>query len=340
MLKVGELFAVFKLDKNEYENQLKEAEASLNNFGKKIHSLGDKAIKGFGVALTGLGAASFKFGNEINASMANVQTLIPGNVERIKELKAEVQSLAIETAKGTTDIADGLYQVISAFGDSADTAKILEINAKAATAGVATTLDAINLTSAVTKGYGDTTATAVQKVSDLAFNAVKLGQTTFPELAASIGRVTPLTAELGVSMEELFGVMATATGVTGSAAEVSTQLRGVMQSLLAPTKDMFQSSPALNGRCNNLYCYPVYGTLEFQSSPALNGRCNFIFILGVIINWLFQSSPALNGRCNEKLEFDSLMEPKFQSSPALNGRCNGLHVRYLPQAPGFNPHRP
>ena len=238
MLKVGELFAVFKLEKDEYEKQLKEAEASLNNFGKGMSKLGDKAIKGFGLALSGLGAASFKFGNEINKSMANVQTLIPGNIERVKELKGVVQSLAIETAKGTTDIADGLYQVISAFGDSADTAKILEINAKAATAGVATTLDAINLTSAVTKGYGDTTAEAVQKVSDLAFSAVKLGQTTFPELAASIGRVTPLAAALGVSMEELFGVMATATGVTGGAAEVSTQLRGILQSLMAPTDAM------------------------------------------------------------------------------------------------------
>ncbi|KKL08059.1 hypothetical protein LCGC14_2579670, partial [marine sediment metagenome] len=48
----------------------------------------------------------------------------------------------------------------------------------------------------------------------------------------------PLPAELGVSEEELFAVMATGTGVTGKAAEVSTQLRGVMQSLMSPTADM------------------------------------------------------------------------------------------------------
>jgi len=32
--------------------------------------------------------------------------------------------------------------------------------------------------------------------------------------------------------------MATGTGVTGKAAEVSTQLRGIMQSLMSPTADM------------------------------------------------------------------------------------------------------
>ena len=39
-------------------------------------------------------------------------------------------------------------------------------------------------------GYGDTSAAAVAKASDLALLTVRLGQTTFPELAASIGRVT------------------------------------------------------------------------------------------------------------------------------------------------------
>ena len=100
--------------------------------------------------------------------------------------------------------------------------------------------DAIDLTSAVTKAYGDPSAGAVQGVSDLALETVRLGQTTFPELAASIGRVTPLTAQLKVSQQEHFAVLATATGVTGGAAEVNTQLRGVLQGLMSPTADLTQ----------------------------------------------------------------------------------------------------
>jgi TP901 family phage tail tape measure protein len=206
--------------------------------GAKMQGAGVKMTLGITAPLVAAGGAAIKFATDMNAGMANVATLIPGNSERIKELKGNVQELAIETGKSTKDLADGLFQVVSAFGDSAESAELLSINARAAAAGLATTTDAINLTSAVTKGYGDTSAAAVQKAADLAFMANKLGQTTFPELAASVGRVTPLTAELGVSQEELFGVMATFTGVTGGAAEVSTQLRGVLQSLLSPTDSM------------------------------------------------------------------------------------------------------
>jgi TP901 family phage tail tape measure protein len=203
--------------------------------GKKANDIGGELSTKLTLPIVGAGVAAIKMGTDFNAGMANVATLIPGNIAHVNELKGSVQEMAIRTGKSTADLSGGLYQVLSAFGDTADSAKILEINAKSAAAGMAETTDAINLTSAVTKGYGDTSATAVQKASDLALLTVRLGQTTFPELAASIGSVTPLAAGLNVAQEELFGTMATFTGVTGGAAEVSTQLRGVLQSLMAPT---------------------------------------------------------------------------------------------------------
>lgn len=230
---------------DEAEKRTRSFGASFENVGKNLQAFGQKSIaagKTLSIGLTApivaVGAAAIKLGTDFNAGMANVATLIPGNRERINELKTSVQDLAIETGKSTSDLTDGLYQVVSAFGDTADSAKILGINAKASAAGLASTTDSINLTSAVTKSYGDTSAAAVQQVADLALQTVKLGQTTFPELAASMGRVTPLAAQLNVTQQELFGTMATFTGVTGGAAEVSTQLRGVLQALMAPTEDM------------------------------------------------------------------------------------------------------
>ena len=78
----------------------------------------------------------------------------------------------------------------------------------------------------------------MQKASDLAFLTVKLGQTSFPELASSMGQVVPLAATMKVSQEELFGAMATLTGVTGGTAEVTTQLRATMQEFLSPSSQM------------------------------------------------------------------------------------------------------
>jgi TP901 family phage tail tape measure protein len=241
--------------KNQLSPVLSEASGDVDKFKKSLISLKEQGLDALNgtvtkvadvlktsfiagvVALIGVMGASTMASIKFNEQMANVASLMPGATARVEELKKSVQNIAIVTGKSTDDISQGLYQVISAFGDTADSAKILEINAKSAMAGLASTTDAINLTSAVTKAYGDTSAVAVQKASDLALMTVRLGQTTFPELAASVGRVTPLMKSLGGSQEELFAVMATMTGVTGGAAEVSTQLAGALQSVMAPSKN-------------------------------------------------------------------------------------------------------
>lgn len=188
--------------------------------------------------IVGVGVAAVKMSTDLNATMANVNALIPTATGRITELKTAVQDMAISTGKGTKDLAGGLYEVISALGDSADTTKILEINAKAAAAGLATTQEALGLTTAVTKAYGDTSAEAFTKASDLAFVAVNLGQTTFPELAAAIGQVVPMAAKMRVAQEELFAGFASLTGVTGNTSEVSTQLSSVLRAMIKPTEEM------------------------------------------------------------------------------------------------------
>jgi len=227
------------------DTDLKTASSGFTAIGGDLTSLGTKLSIGLTAPLVAAGIAAFNFSTDFNAAMANVATLIPGNVDRVEELKTAVQNMAVEVGKSTGDLAGGLYQIISAFGDSADTAQLLEINAKAAAAGLATTTDAINLTSSVTKGYGDVTAEAAQKAADLAFQTVKLGQTTFPELAASIGRVVPIAATLGVTQEELFAGFATLTGVTGNASEVSTQLAGILRAMIKPTDDMSEAINSL-----------------------------------------------------------------------------------------------
>lgn len=234
---LGTLLVRMALDAADFAGGVEQAENKLSAAGSRMGALGGKLSVGVTLPLLGAATAATAFATDFNASMANVQSLgVP--LARVTELKDSVQDMAIATGKSTEDLAGGLYEVVSAFGDSADSALILQSNAKAAAAGLATTTDAIKLTAAVTKGYGDSSAAAVQQVADLAFQTVNLGQTTFPELAANMGKVVPIAAALGVSQQELFAQMATLTGVTGNAAEVSTQLRATYQAILAPSDEM------------------------------------------------------------------------------------------------------
>ena len=235
MADLGTLMMKVSADTNQFEKSMANSTSHLSKFAIGAAIAGAAAVAAF----TG---ASIKAAVDFENQMASTATLIGGDFkDRIKELGEEVKGLAITTGTSTELLSDGLYQVVSAFGDTADSMEILETAAKGAKAGNSTVTDSVNLLSAVMKGYGDTSAEAAKKASDLAFMTVKLGQTTFPELAASMGKVIPLASAMKVGQEELFGAMATLTGVTGGAAEVSTQLRGVIQGMMKPTDQMAQA---------------------------------------------------------------------------------------------------
>ena len=209
---------------------------------KVTKAIGKAGVVGTAAALTAVtvaGAGAVVSATNFQAEMQNVGTLLDGDVNaKLQVMGSDLKKVSISTGAATSDLTAGLYDVVSAFGESSESVKQLEIASKAAKAGNATTSDSVALLSAVTKGYGDTSAAAMQKASDLAFQTVKLGQTTFPELASSIGQVVPLASTLAVSQEELFGAMATLTGVPGGTAEVTTQLKATMQGFLSPSNEM------------------------------------------------------------------------------------------------------
>jgi TP901 family phage tail tape measure protein len=177
--------------------------------------------------------------------MASVATLIPQQTANIMQYREEIKNLSIETGKSFDDLTRGLYETISAFPGTEDAIGITELAAKTARAGLSTTKEALSLLSATTKAYGDTSLQAQKKVADLAFTAVKLGQTTFPEMASAIQKVTERSSALGVSQEELYSVFGTFTGVTGDAEMAATQMRSALIAISNPTQELQQVFTAL-----------------------------------------------------------------------------------------------
>lgn len=217
--------------------------ANLSRFGNKAKQVGSFMNTRLTIPIVAAGVASVKMAMDFNDSLGNIQTLLPGSVkestERVKELKESIKDAAKTTGVGLTDISEGAYQIVSGFGDlKGRTEETILTMAKMAKAGRGTVSDAFNLVSAVTKGYGDISSETQAKVADLSFQTVKLGQTTMPELADSIGRVAPVASSLGVKLEELYGTFATATGVTGKSAEVSTQFRSAIAAISKPSEAM------------------------------------------------------------------------------------------------------
>ncbi len=173
---------------------------------------------------------------QAQTDMANVASL---GVKNVDQLNTAIQEIASNKALDLHDLRQGLYQVVSAGVDASSQITVLDSAARAAKGGIATTSEALYAGSAVIKGYGMSWS-QFETVMDKAFKTVSIGQTTFPELANSIGQVVPLASALKINVNELFGAFATLTGVTGNTNEVATQLRAVMQGLASPTKELTQ----------------------------------------------------------------------------------------------------
>lgn len=217
----------------------KRVNISLTDIGRNLN----KYVLAPLAAMSGL---SIKAAMDMNKGMANVSTLVEKSPDQLLEMKRQAQDTMVAMGKGTQDVTDGLYQVISALGESEQNMQQLQGATKAAVAGLSDTKSSVEMLTAVAKAYNDTSAKSIEHTSDLAFQTVKLGVTTFPELAASIGKVAPLAAQFNTSQEELFGTMATLTGVTGSTAEVVTQLASVYSAFMNPSEEMDKALKNIN----------------------------------------------------------------------------------------------
>jgi TP901 family phage tail tape measure protein len=333
---IGILKGYLQLEDN-FSNPMLNAEkrfsAAVNNIaktGEGIQSIG-KGLTLVGAAFTALAAAGVSASQSLNNSLGNLQSIVGGPLEestaKVVGLKKELQNLGPDVGKGVTDLSEGFYELQSSLGDTGENMKLLEINAKAARAGMASTQDAIKFTTAVTKTYGDTTAEATQKVVDLGFQAVNIGQTTFPELAAAIGGVAPLAKETGVSLEEMFAVLATATGVTGNTNEVITQMASAITAVVSPSKDMAEAYEAMGVKSGEALIKQrgLVGALQDIATQAKAADKPLIDLVGRKEAWIIASSLAGTQAQNFAKNLGKMGEAAGATDKAFEAQTQGIN---------------
>jgi len=293
------------LSQDKWTKDFNRLHQSFAAMGAVVSKAGKTVTRSVTLPIAVAGFASLKMAKDFNSAMGNVGTLIPGQTKRLQDLKEKLLDLSKVTATNERELAEGgLYQTISAFGDSVETMGRLAIVAKAAKAGVSTTAESLNLLSSVTQGFGDTSEKAVQKAADLAFLTVKLGKTTFPELASSMGRDVAMADALKVSQEELFASFATLTSISETA-EVATQLASLFGALIKPTEGMSKAAKKLG----------------FESSVAMIRELGFTKTI--------QSLAQVTGGSTEKLGKLITRKEGLQAVLALTGSQADTYIKKL-----------
>lgn len=209
-----------------------EVERRTGISGQKLAQWGRRAA----LALTGFATAGVAAANQFSERMGNVATIL-GDTSQIEGYKKAILGMAKDGLGSATDLANALYQTISAgVTKPADALQFLEKAAKGAKIGLASSLEAVDLGTTVLNAFGYE-ASEAGRVFDEIQVAIREGKTTFAQLAASVGQAAPAFATAELSSGELFAALATLTKGGIDTANAATYLKNTVLQIINPAKD-------------------------------------------------------------------------------------------------------
>lgn len=208
---------------------IKEAGAKIEEYGGKVEGVGKKLMPVSGVAAA-TGTALTKMAWDFEDGMAKVSTIADTTEVPISDLEKQIKQLSDSTGVEAGEIAENVYNAISAGQKTGDAVNFVSKATDLARAGFAETGDALDVLSTIMNAYG-LEASEVDKVSNDLIMTQNLGKTTVAELSSSMGKVIPTAKSTGVNLDELCGAYAVMTSNGVATAETTTYLNSMLNEL-------------------------------------------------------------------------------------------------------------
>lgn len=259
----------------------------LNSAGGKISAAGGTLTRNLTLPIVAAGAVATKMASDFETAMERVSALAAIPQSKIASLSKTILDLSGKTATAPTELANSLYFVASAGLKASQIMPVVTQSALGAMTGMGSAADVGKLLVQVLNAYGKAAPTAAQAMNVLTV-AVQRGVAEPDELAASLGTVIPVAAQMGVTFQEISGAIAAATDQGINAARAATGLRYMLISLEAPTQVATDAlkSYGLNAAevARNLQQNGLLDTLKMLADrldlSTVAGRQAFFHILG------------------------------------------------------------
>jgi len=166
----------------------------------------------------------------LETEMANVSTLLDGDTAVIDRYTDAIIELSTQVPESAVNLSQGLYQVISAGVDASQAMQVLETSSRAAVAGMSDTYTGVDAITTILNAYS-MDASRAEEVSDMLFQTVRLGKTTFGELSGYVGTFATNAASLGIELSDVSAAMATMTKSGLKTARSATALDAIMREI-------------------------------------------------------------------------------------------------------------
>ena len=225
------------------ENQLKELEkdvarsnVTINSLGEKMKETGGKltaagkAVMPVSAAVAGIGTAAAVSAVNFEDAMAKVSTIADTMEVPLDSLRSQILELSSQTGISANEIADNVYNAISAGQKTGDAVNFVTNSTKLAKAGFADAGAALDVLTTILNAYG-MEASEVTNVSDMLIQTQNLGKTTVAELSSSMGKVIPTANAYHVQLDQLCAGYAKMTANGVATAESTTYMNSMLNEL-------------------------------------------------------------------------------------------------------------
>ena len=272
---VGELNAVLRLSKRDFDQGMGEAEGRFSRFGGTASRLAKGVAVGAAAAVAAVAVQGTKALVDFDTGIREVFTLLPGITDEARRgMEADVLAFAKSAGVIPGEVLPALYQAISAGVPEDNVFSFMETANKAAVGGITDLETAVDGITGVVNSYGIDVISAAE-ASDLMFTAVKAGKTDFGQLSSSLFQVLPTAAALGVGFGDVTAAMASMTKQNIPTRVATTQLR---QLLVELSKDGGKASEAFKELSGQTFADFVAGggdvadALEIMSESAADNE--------------------------------------------------------------------
>lgn len=221
--------ALKDVNKELEKSKLDKFSEGIGKAGEKAEKISDK-MKPASVAITGFGTVAAMASISFQESMAKVSTIADDTEVPLDDLKAGIMNLSNQTGISSDEIANNVYDAISAGQKTGDAVNFVSNSTKLAKAGFAEAGQSLDILTTILNSYG-MKASEVTKVSDTLIQTQNLGKVTVGELSSDMGKVIPTAKSLGVNLSQVASGYAIMTAKGVKSAETTTYMNSMLNEL-------------------------------------------------------------------------------------------------------------
>ena len=184
----------------------------------------------FGGIATAIYAGPVQAAKNYETAMAKVSTIADEKAVPLDEMSSEIMKLSNTTGLAASQIADDVYNAISAGQKTGDAVNFVSYSTKLAKAGFADSAQTLDVLTTILNAYG-MEAEEVSKVSDMLVQTQNKGKVSVGQLSSVMGKIIPTANANNVALEQLCAGYAIMTSKGIAAAETTTYMNSMLNEL-------------------------------------------------------------------------------------------------------------